>query len=41
MRKKAWRKSMLKFDAEKKANADFGITFGLDFWGGLGGKGGG
>ena len=41
MRKKAWQKSMLKFDAEKKANADFGITFGLDFWSGSGGKGGG
>ena len=40
MRKKAWRKSMLKFDVEKKANADFEIDFGVNFgavWGGLGG----
>ena len=38
MRKKAWRKSMLKFDAGKKANADFEIDFGVNFgavrWGG-------
>ena len=36
MRKKAWRKSMLKFDAEKKANGDFEIDFGVNFgavWG--------
>ena len=36
MRKKAWRKSMLKFDAEKNANADFEIDFGVNFravWG--------
>ena len=41
MRKKAWRKSMLKFYAEKKANPHFEITFWLDFWSGPGGKGGG
>ena len=40
MRKKAWRKSMLKFDAEKYAKDDFGITFWIDFWSGLGGLGG-
>ena len=28
MRKKAWRKSMLKFDAEKKANVDSEVDFG-------------
>ena len=31
MRKKAWWKSMLKFDAEKKANADFEIDFWVNF----------
>ena len=31
MRKKTWRKSMLNFDAEKKANADFEIDFGVNF----------
>ena len=41
MQKKAWRKSMLKFDAEKKADAHFEIAFWLDFWSGPGGKWGG
>ena len=29
MRKKAWRKSMRNFDAEKRADADFEIDFGV------------
>ena len=41
MRKKAWRKSMLKLDVEKCAKDDLGITFWIDFWSGLGGLGGG
>ena len=32
---------MLKFDAEKYADFDFGVTFWLDFLSGSGGKGGG
>ena len=31
MRKKAWRNSMLNFDDEKKANADFEIDFWVNF----------
>ena len=31
MRKKAWRKSMLNFYVEKKANADFEIDFWVNF----------
>ena len=41
MRKKAWRKSMLKFDAEKKADSHFEIVFWLDIWSGPGVNGGG
>ena len=39
MRKKVWRKSMLKFDALKLADADYFWRFWLDFWSGLGERG--